>query len=166
MRAAVFLLFLALWPAARADALQEAQTHWYAGRPDEALSRLDAALRDHPQDARLRFTQAWMLQERGEVSRAETLLTRLIEDFPDLAEAHNNLAVLLAARGDLDAALVHLQRAVLVQPLHVQAQENLGDLLVRMAQRAYTRAAQGATPRTALTLKLQRLNDWIHRAPE
>jgi len=166
MRAAVFLLLTALVPPAWADALQEAQTHWYAGRPTQALERLEAALRDQSQDARLRFTQAWMLQERGESARAEVLLQQLIEDFPDLAEAHNNLAVLLAARGELEAALEHLQRAVLVQPQHVQAQENLGDLLVRLAQRAYSRAAQGGVPRTALTLKLQRLNDWIQRAPE
>lgn len=166
MRAAVFLLLTALALPARADALQEAQTHWYAGRPEQALDRLEAALRDQPQDAKLRFAQSWMLQERGKSARAEALLQELVEDFPDLAEAHNNLAVLLAARGELEAALEHLQRAVLVQPQHVQAQENLGDLLVRLAQRAYSRASLGGVPRTALALKLQRLNEWIQRAPE
>ncbi|MBN8503100.1 MAG: tetratricopeptide repeat protein [Burkholderiales bacterium] len=167
MRAALLLICCFLLPfAGKAQALEQAHAHWYAGRQSQAIETLDLALRDNPQQARWRFTLAWMLQERGELGRAEGLLRALIEDFPDLAEAHNNLAVLLAGRGDLDAALVALQRAVQLQPDHVQAQENLGDVLMRMAQRAYLKATQTAPPRAALSLKLRRLSDWLNTTPE
>lgn len=164
MRAFLLLicwLLLSCAAKAQSQVLDQAQTHWFAGRQAQAIATLEQALRDEPQTARWRFTLAWMLQERGEPQRAEDLLRRLIEDFPDLAEAHNNLAVLLAGRGELDAALAALQRAVRLQPDHAQAQENLGDVLVRLAQRAYAQASHVAPPRAALSLKVKRLNDWL-----
>jgi Flp pilus assembly protein TadD len=85
------------------------------------------------------------------------LLSRLVEDFPDYAEAHNNLAVILAGRGDLDAAQHSLARAVLLNPDHAQAQENLGDVLLRLAQRAYNKA-QGLQPQARLQLKISQLD--------
>lgn len=167
MRFALLLICCLLLPfAGKAQPLEQAHTHWFAGRQAQAIEGLELALRDDPQQARWRFALAWMLQERGEVARAEGLLRALIEDFPDLAEAHNNLAVLLASRGELDAALASLQRAVQLQPEHVQAQENLGDVLMRLAQRAYQKATQAAPPRAALSLKLRRLSDWLITTPE
>lgn len=168
MRAALLLfcwLLLSCAAKAQSQVMDQAQTHWFAGRQAQAIATLEQALRDEPQSARWRFTLAWMVQERGELKRAEDLLKRLIEDFPDLAEAHNNLAVLLAGRGELDAALSALQRAVLLQPEHAQAQENLGDVLLRLAQRAYAKATQATPPRAALSLKLNRLNDWLAAYP-
>jgi Flp pilus assembly protein TadD len=150
----------------RANPLDQAQTHWFAGRQGQAVETLEAALRAEPNVSRWRFTLAWMVQERGDLPRAEAMLRQLIEDFPDLAEAHNNLAVMLAGRGDLDGSLRALQRAVLLQPEHAQAQENLGDVMVRMAQRAYAKAALVTPPRAALSLKLKRVSDWIQTTPE
>lgn len=171
MRLALILMFSLLLPAfswaqAAANPLEKAQTQWFAGRQQEAIETLEAAVRDDGNVVRWRFALAWMTQERGELKRAEELLRRLVEDFPDLAEAHNNLAVILAGRGDLDAAFSALQRAVLLQPEHVQAQENLGDVLLRLAQRAYQNASRLAPPRAALSLKLKRVNDWIQTTPE
>jgi Flp pilus assembly protein TadD len=169
MRAVLLLICCLLWPTAgkaQGQVLDQAHTHWFAGRQAEALEVLETALRHEPQQPRWRFAQAWMLQERGELLRAEALLRRLIEDFPDLAEAHNNLAVLLAGRGELDAALLSLQRAVELQPEHVQAQENLGDVLLRLAERAYRKATLPTPPRAALSLKLRRLHDWLKSTPE
>lgn len=162
MRPVLLLICWLLLPYvanAQSQVLDQAQAHWFAGRQPQAVALLEQALLSEPQTARWRFVLAWMLQERGELDRAEDMLRRLIEDFPDMAEAHNNLAALLASRGDLDAALQLLQRAVLLQPLSAQAQENLGDVLLRLAQRAYGKAADAAAPRTALSLKLKRLND-------
>jgi tetratricopeptide (TPR) repeat protein len=169
MRAVLLLICCLLWPIAgkaQGQVLDAAHTHWFAGRQAQALAVLEAALRNEPQQPRWRFAQAWMLQERGELARAEAALRRLIEDFPDLAEAHNNLAVLLAGRGELDAALLSLQRAVELQPDHAQAQENLGDVLLRLAERAYRKATLATPPRAALSLKLRRLDDWLKTTPE
>lgn len=171
MRAASLLLLglclsfsLAAQPAP--NPLDKAQTDWFAGRQQQAIETLEAAIRDDAQVVRWRFALAWMVQERGDIKRAEGLLRALIEDFPDLAEAHNNLAVILAGRGELDAALSSLQRAVTLQPEHLQAQENLGDVLLRLAQRAYTQATRLAPPRAALQLKLRRVTEWLQTTPE
>jgi len=171
MRAALLLICCLLLPLTASSQtatgpLDDAQAHWFAGRRAQAVETLENALRGDPHVARWRFTLAWMVQEQGELPRAEGLLRRLVEDFPDLAEAHNNLAVILAGRGDLDAAQASLQRAVQLQPEHVQAQENLGDVLLRLAQRAYTRAAQASPPRAALNLKLRRVTEWLASTPE
>lgn len=169
MRLALLLFFCLLLPLpgkSQGQVLEQAHTHWFAGRQAQAMEVLETALRDDPRHARWRFALAWMVQERGDLPRAETLLRRLVEDYPDLAEAHNNLAVLLAGRGELDEALTALQRAVLLQPEHAQAQENLGDVLLRLAERAYRKATLPAPPRAALTLKLRRLSDWLRSTPE
>jgi Flp pilus assembly protein TadD len=169
----VFLLicWLLLPCAATAEIspLDQAQTHWFAGRRDQALDTLETAVRKEPNAARLRFTLAWMRQEQGDLTRAEALLRQLVEDFPDLPEAHNNLAVILAGRGELDAALAVLQRAVQLQPQSSQAQENLGDVFLRLAQRAYTKATQSHgsnAPRPAQLLKLRRVTEWLQTQPE
>ena len=157
---------LVLLPAhaqAPSNALDQAQTHWFAGRQAQALEVLESAIASDPNQSRWRFTLAWMRQERGERDRAEVLLKRLVEDFPDYAEAHNNLAVIQAGRGDLEGAYASLSRSVLLQPEQNQAQENLGDVLLRMAQRAYTKA-NGLQPQSRLQLKLSQL-DALLRAP-
>jgi Flp pilus assembly protein TadD len=167
-----FLLLLGLLLAPLLSAqpapnpLDKAQTDWFAGRQQQAIDTLEAAVAGDGNVARWRFTLAWMVQERGDSRRAEALLRALLEDFPDLAEAHNNLAVIVAGRGELDAALPLLQRAVTLQPDHVQAQENLGDVLLRLAQRAYAQAARLSPPRAALQLKLRRTSEWLQSTPE
>lgn len=168
--ALVFLLLGAFWlaPAAHAQApanpLDVAQTHWFAGRQAQAIEVLQTAVAADGNQSRWRFTLAWMRQERGERAAAETLLKRLVEDFPDYAEAHNNLAVIQAAQGDLDGAYSSLTRAVLLQPDQSQAQENLGDVLLRMAQRAYNKA-NGLQTQARLQAKLTQLDALLRPAP-
>ena len=75
----------------------------------------------------------------------------------ELAEPFNNLAVIHAAQGELDLAHSELEQALRVQPDHAQAQENLGDVLLRLAARAYQRAqAALLTPPDSLAIKLRR----------
>jgi hypothetical protein len=52
---------------------------------------------------------------------------------------------------------VALEQALRLQPEHVQAQENLGDVLLRLAARAYERAAEASlTPNPGVANKLKR----------
>ncbi|MBB5203883.1 Flp pilus assembly protein TadD [Inhella inkyongensis] len=152
------LLLTALWgsPARSQSTLDQAQTQWYSGRQAQAIELVEAAMAQNPLAARPRFTLAWMVQERGDLRRAETLLRALVQDFPDHAEGLNNLAVIQAQRGELDAALRGLQLAVQLQPEHAQAQENLGDVLLHLAQRAYGQAAK-IQPAARLQLKTRQL---------
>ena len=74
-----------------------------------------------------------------------------------MADPFNNLAVIHAAQGDLDTARAELEQALRLQPEHAQAQENMGDVLLRLAVRAYQRAqAALVSPSDALALKLRR----------
>jgi len=150
------MLVMALAAApARADDLANAQRLWLAGQKTQAVEQIEQALTRQPDDLQLRFALGVMRMELGERAKALDLFTRLTQDFPDLADPYNNLAVLHAAAGELDEAKVALEQALRLQPEHAQAQENLGDVLVRLALRAYQRAQKASpTPSDALAGKI------------
>ena len=82
MRAVLLLICCLLLPLASsaqgaASPLDQAQTAWFAGRRAEAVNVLETAVRADPQVARWRFTLAWMVQEQGDLPRAESLLRAL-----------------------------------------------------------------------------------------
>jgi tetratricopeptide (TPR) repeat protein len=149
-------LALAAAPA-RADDLTDAQRLWLAGQKTQAVEQIERALVRTPDDLQLRFALGVMRMELGERAKAVDIFTRLTEDFPDLADPYNNLAVLHAAAGELDEAKIALEQALRLQPEHAQALENLGDVLMRLALRAYQRAQKAsATPSDALATKISR----------
>lgn len=152
----VLSLALAAAPA-QADDLASAQRLWLAGQKTQAVEQVEQALTRAPDDLQLRFALGVMRMELGERAKAVALFTRLTQDFPDLADPYNNLAVLHAAAGDLDEAQAALQQALRLQPDHAQAQENLGDVLLRLALRAYQRAQKASlNPSDALAGKISR----------
>jgi Flp pilus assembly protein TadD len=156
-RALLALLLFASAVPLRADELAVAQRLWLAQQRSEALAHIEAALKKTPDDLRLRFALGVMAMELGQHARARSVFLALTQEHPDLADPHNNLAVLQAAAGDLDGARASLEQALRLQPDHQQAQENLGDVLLRLATRAYERSSQGPSPATAsVTQKLQR----------
>lgn len=152
--AGLLALFLALLfaslpalSAQAADASQllrvttrEIEQQFRRGETAPALQRLDAALAQHPVDAGLRFLKAVMLAEYGRTDEASALLEALTQEFPDLPEPYNNLAVLQAAAGRLEPARALLESALRLDPGYRTAHQNLGDVLVRLAQRAYESA--------------------------
>lgn len=142
---------------ARAGELENAQKQWLAGQKPQAVATLEQALKQTPDALKLRFALGVMKMELGEQPAALAIFTDLSQDFPDLADPFNNLAVIHADQGDLDLARVELEQALRLQPEHAQAQENMGDVLLRLAARAYQRAqANLVSPSAALALKLQR----------
>ena len=156
LTALALAIALAAAPA-RADDLASAQRLWLAGQKTQAVEQVEQALARTPDDLQLRFALGVMRMELGERDKALTLFTRLTQDFPDLADPYNNLAVLHAAAGQLDEAQEALQQALRLQPDHAQAQENLGDVLMRLALRAYQRAQKAAlVPTEALAQKIDR----------
>ncbi len=128
----------------------EIERQYRSGAPRVALQRLEQALAKRPNDAALRFLQAVLMSETGQTLQAQRLLERMTEEFPDLPEPYNNLAVLQAANGQLDDARRLLETALRLDPAYRTAHENLGDVLVRLAQRAYESAAG---PQVESTLK-------------
>ncbi|MGQ3053008.1 MAG: tetratricopeptide repeat protein [Roseateles sp.] len=154
--ALVLVAALAALPA-RADDLTGAQRLWLAGQRLQAVEQVEQALTRTPDDLQLRFALGVMRMDLGERAKALSIFTRLTQDFPDLADPYNNLAVLRAAAGELDEAHAALEQALRLQPEHAQAQENLGDVLLRLALRAYQRAQKAApAPSDALAGKISR----------
>lgn len=150
------ILALAALPV-RADDLAGFQRLWLAGQKTQAVEQVEQALARLPDDLQLRFALGVMRMELGERAKAAGIFTRLTQDFPDLADPYNNLAVLHAAAGELDDARAALEQALRLQPEHAQAQENLGDVLTRLALRAYQRAQKAAlAPSDALAGKISR----------
>ena len=119
----------------------EIERQYRGGEPQQAQQRLAQALAQRPGDAPLRFLQAVLLAEAGQTADAQRLLERMTEEFPDLPEPYNNLAVLQAASGQIDRARSLLETALRLDPQYRTAHENLGDVFVRLAQRAYESAA-------------------------
>ncbi len=145
-------------PAAAADATAtsiEIERQFRAGEPGLALQQLERALAQRPGDAGLRFLKAVLMAELGLAEQAMPLLERLTEEFPDLPEPYNNLAVLQAAAGQLDSARSLLETALRLDPGYRTAHENLGDVFVRLAERAYAAAAADRRAEASLQTKLR-----------
>jgi len=149
---------------AQASDLETAQKQWLAGQRPQAVATIEQALAKTPDELKLRFALGVMRMELGQLAAAQALFVALTQDFPDLADPYNNLAVIHASQGELDQARDELEQALRLQPEHAQAQENLGDVLLRLALRAYQRAQTAlAAPSPLLTLKLQRTQDLLQQ---
>ena len=150
-------LGLACLPVLAADApsVREIERLYRGGDTSLAMQGVDRAIAERPADPALRFLRGVMLSETHREAEAIDVFVALTREFPDLAEPYNNLAVLLAGRGDLDGARALLEDALRRDPAYATAQENLGDVLVRLARRAYEAAASAPRPALSLQRKLQ-----------
>jgi Flp pilus assembly protein TadD len=155
--AALLALTVAAGPGARAatDDAREIERLFRSGDTTKALSRADAAIRLRPSDAGLRFTKGVMLTELQRTAEAADVFEALTQEFPDLPEPYNNLAVLLAGQGRIDRARDLLETALRHDPAYLTAHENLGDVYVRLAQRAYERITTAGRADAALDRKLR-----------
>jgi Flp pilus assembly protein TadD len=86
---------------------------------------------------------------------AKAVYVRLTQEFPELPEPHNNLATIYAQESKFVLARDALEMAVRLNPDYAVAQENLGDVYVRLAREAYTRAA--SLDRAAVTIGPKRV---------
>lgn len=133
------------------------------GRPDQALIQIDRALKDDARNPQLRFLKGVLLAQSEKSAEAEAIFTALIEDFPELPEPYNNLAVLRASANDWEGARQILTRAVAALPTYALAHDNLGEVLLRLAEQAFARAAQHAAPGDPSARKLSLTRDLIER---
>lgn len=127
---------------ASSTALAQARRLREEGDAAGALKTIETALGRLPRDVALRFTRAVMQADLGQTEAALAGFTALTQEYPELPEPYNNLATLHAARGDLDRARAALDEAVRAMPVYALAWENLGDVHLRLAERAWQQASQ------------------------
>ena len=105
----------------------------------EARALLQPLLQREPSAPRVLLIHGILLAREGNAREAIAIFQRLRNDGSDMFEPYNNLAVLYAEQGRLDEA-----REVLIAALERRrdavAYANLGDVYMRLADRAYSRA--------------------------
>ncbi len=105
----------------------------------EARETLESMLERNPETARLRLIDGILRAREGKTVEAISVFEALRGEQSDMFEAYNNLAVLYAREGKLDAG-----RDVLIAALerwpNATAYANLGDIYMKLAERAYARA--------------------------
>ena len=129
------------------------------GRIDEALSSIDASLRQRPRDGQLLLLKGAALSSANRKAEAIKVFRRMIEDKIDEAAAYNNLAVIYASRGEFESARTALEWAVNNKPDYATAYNNLGRVYASLASVAYKRALQLDRSDRTLPTKLAQLGE-------
>ncbi|WP_044873507.1 tetratricopeptide repeat protein [Pseudomonas sp. LFM046] len=81
-------------------------------RGDEALPLLQKAIKQHPDDKRLRLTYARMLVEQGRLDEAKSEFSGLVQQFPDDDDLRYSLALVCMEGEAWDEAQVYLEELV------------------------------------------------------
>jgi protein O-GlcNAc transferase len=93
-----------------------ARAHFTAGRVDQALADLDAALGARLEDVELTLIKAQMLRLSGHGKQSAVLLRELLAKAPDNADVHLALADALLSEERREAANEHYAQAVALRP--------------------------------------------------
>ena len=134
------LAAMAPWSGALAgDPIADALSLVEQERYPEASEILEPMLRQEPDSPDVRLIHGVLQARQGNLAEAVAIFEGLRDDHPAMFEAHNNLAVLYARVGRLDDA-----REALVAALELRSDAvvyaNLGDVYMKLAERAYQQA--------------------------
>ena len=134
-------------PLSASDIARRIESLLAANRASQALEEIDkyqAAQADKSSpgtDVQIMFLRARTLAALDRVPEAENIYRQMTMRFPELPEPWNNLAAIYASRDDLDQARRALETAIMIYPDYAIAHANLGDIQLKLALRAYQRAA-------------------------
>ncbi len=131
---------MAPWSGALADdPIADALSLVGEGRYPEAREILEPMLQQKPDSPDVRLIHGVLQARQGNLAEAVAIFEGLRADNPGMFEAHNNLAVLYARVGRLDDAREALVAALELRPDAV-VYANLGDVYMKLAERAYQHA--------------------------
>ncbi len=105
-----------------------------AGRLDESLPHLEAALRLHPNYAPAENNLGNNLVRRGRAAEALPHLEKALQLQPNYPAAHNNLGSALLALDRLPESLAQFEKATQLDPRYALAHRNLG-IVLAMSER-------------------------------
>jgi tetratricopeptide (TPR) repeat protein len=131
------------------------------GKYEPALLLVNKGLATNPRDPQMRFWQGYIYEQLGQPELAQQVYLALTQEYPELAEPHNNLGALYASQGNYSAARASMEAALRANPNYAIAQENMGDVLLNLANQAYTRAQALDSKQSRLTQKIERLKPSI-----
>jgi colicin import membrane protein len=110
------------------------------GRFDDALSSLDASLRQAPRDPQLHLLRGATLSMSNRKGEALKVFAKMVDEQLDVATAYNNIAVILASRGEFQSARVALDCALKANPNYLTAQKNMAEVYANLANQSYRQA--------------------------
>ena len=139
-----------------------------AGRHDDAISVLERAIHDNPQDVRPYLNLGAYEERRGNWQKAQDLYKKVLQIQPNQPTAANNLSYLLLEHGgDLGYAVSLAQTALAAMPDSANAADTLGwahyklgtyDSAIGLLQEATTKTPQNATYQYHLGLAYAKAN--------
>jgi len=110
------------------------------GQLQEAAEVADKALASQPDDNRLRYARAMLLDQLGEPTAAETDLRQIIEEEPDNSVALNALGYILTVQTDrLDEAEALIDKALALDPQNPAILDSKGWVKFRLGDIAAAR---------------------------
>lgn len=134
-------------PPSATDIAMRIESLLAANRTSQALEEIDkyqtaeAGNSSPGTDVQIMFLRARTLAALNRGAEAENVYRQMTMRFPELPEPWNNLAAIYASRDDLDQARRALETAIMIYPDYGIAHANLGDIQLKLALRAYQRAA-------------------------
>jgi Tfp pilus assembly protein PilF len=111
--------------------LEQAQEHFQSGNFQAALSVLEQALQDEPDDSQLLTLSGLCLQRLGRASEGVTQLAKASEQAPADAEIQYLLASAQLDLGQTDPARHSIDRCLKADPNHLRARTLLGHIELR-----------------------------------
>ena len=107
-----------------------------ANRNDEAIKRLDTAIKAQPESIELKYELGMLYERKGEIKDAERLLREVIALDPGHAHSYNALGYALADRNiRLPEALTLITRALEISPQDPFIMDSMGWIKYRMNDR-------------------------------
>ena len=104
-----------------------ARSQQEAGKGDDAVRTLQAAVTKFPKEPAVKLSLASTLERERKYSDAEAVFRQMIADDPKNADALNSLGYMLAERGQkLDEAMALVQRALAIEPGNGAYLDSLG----------------------------------------
>ncbi|MDB6064959.1 MAG: Tetratricopeptide 2 repeat protein [Pedosphaera sp.] len=103
-----------------------------AGKPDEAMTHYQAALRLLPDSPFALYLMGLKLAHQGNYPGAIEHYNAALRQQPDAPSVHYNLANIFTSQGKLDEAAAHYTEAIRLEPDAEDAHNNLGIVLVKL----------------------------------
>lgn len=115
---------------------QEAWIYYHARKHDEAISRLEQFIKDHPDQTELvrrcQYSLSNIYVLRGELRKGEEILEAVLEEEPDDPAVNNDLGYLYADQGkNLEQAEKMIRKAIAAEPENAAYLDSFGWVLFK-----------------------------------